>query len=101
MPRNSLNINKKLLSILSQLGENIKLARLRRNISMEEISIKTNISLPTIRKIEQGNPNVSIGLYSKILQTMELETDIAKVGYADTNGRKLQDKNLGERVNRK
>lgn len=98
MPRNNLKINHKILSNLVQLGENIKLARLRRNITMEDLSIQSNVSIPTIRNIESGNPNTSIGSYLKVLSILGLEKDIAKVAYADQQGRQIQDKNLGQRV---
>ncbi len=98
MPRNNLKINHKILSNLVQLGENIKLARLRRNITMEDLSIQSNVSIPTLRNIESGNPNTSIGSYLKVLSILGLEKDIAKVAYADQQGRQIQDKNLGQRV---
>lgn len=98
MARNNLKINHKILSNLVQLGENIKLARLRRNITMEDLSIQSNVSIPTIRNIESGNPNTSIGSYLKVLSILGLEKDIAKVAYADQQGRQIQDKNLGQRV---
>ena len=98
MPRNNIKINNKILSNLVQMGENIKLARLRRNIKMEDLSIQSNISIPTLRNIESGNPNTSIGSYLKVLSILGLEKDIARVAYADQAGRQIQDKNLGQRV---
>lgn len=98
MSRNNIKINSKILSNLIQMGENIKLARLRRNITMEDLSIQANISIPTLRNIESGNPNTSIGSYLKVLSILGLEKDIARVAYADGTGRQIQDKNLGQRV---
>ena len=100
MPRNTIKLNYKIQAHLTQFGENIRTARLRRNITMEELSIQSDISLPTLRNIEAGNPNVSIGSYIKVLTAIGLEKDITRVGYADPIGRQLYDKKLGERANK-
>ena len=44
---------------ISVLGENIKLARLRRKFSAEQVAERANISRPTLVSIEKGNPNVN------------------------------------------
>lgn len=100
MPRNSIKLNYKIQAHLTQFGENIRTARLRRNITMEELSIQADISLPTLRNIESGNPNVSIGAYLKVLTAIGLEKDITRVALADPTGRQLYDQKLGERANK-
>lgn len=77
--------------ILAQLGENIKLACKRRNYSQTLISERTGLSRLTIRKIEQGDPKVSIGHYVGVLSVLGLVEDFAKVASDDELGRKLQD----------
>ena len=79
---------------ISTLGENIKLARLRRRYSMQQVSERANISRPTLLSIEKGNPNVSIGAYIKVLMVLGLEKDIINVAKDDELGRKLQDARL-------
>jgi len=76
---------------ISALGENIKLARLRRKFSAELVAERANISRPTLVSIEKGNPNVSIGAYVKVLSVLGLENDIMEVANDDKLGRKLQD----------
>ena len=49
--------------ILLAFGENIKLARLRRKLSSEQVSERANISRPTLLAIEKGMPGVAIGSY--------------------------------------
>lgn len=100
MPRNSLKLNYKIQANLTQLGENIRTARIRRNMTMESLSTLADISLPTLRNIEKGNPNVSIGSYINVLAAIGLEKDITRVAFADPTGRQLQDQKLGERVNK-
>ena len=80
--------------VVSTLGENIKLARLRRKYSTQQVSERANISRPTLLSIEKGNPNVSIGAYVKVLVVLGLEKDINKVAKDDDLGRRLQDANL-------
>lgn len=77
--------------ILSELGENIKLARLRRKLSAEQVAERANISRPTLIEIEKGNPNTSIGVYFQVLIVLGLENDLLGVGKDDLLGRKLQD----------
>ena len=44
--------------ILAQLGEDIKLARLRRNLSTEQVAERANISRTTLWLIEKGTPSI-------------------------------------------
>jgi len=76
---------------LTILGENIRLARLRRRYSMEQVAERADISRPTLHSIERGNSNVTIGAYVKVLAVLGLEDDIARVATDDILGRKLQD----------
>lgn len=79
---------------LSILGENIRLARLRRKFSMEQVAERANISRPTLLSIERGNPNVTIGAYVKVLAVLGLDKDIVEVANDDKLGRRLQDARL-------
>ncbi len=78
-------------SILVEMGDNIKLARLRRKLSAEQVAERANISRPTLIAIEKGSPTVSIGSYLLVLQVLGLEKDFLLIAKDDTLGRKLQD----------
>lgn len=88
---------------LSDMGGQIKLARLRRKLSMEQVSERANISRPTLLSIEKGNPSVSLGSYFQVLKVLGLEEDIFQLALKDPLGRKLQDAELktGERAPKK
>ena len=80
--------------ILKELGENMKLARLRRKLSAEQVAIRADISRKTLWAIENGQPTVSIGGYLQVLLILGLEHDLGKVANDDILGRKLQDSKL-------
>ncbi len=79
---------------LSVLGENIKLARLRRRLSMQQVSERAGISRSTLVKIENGNDGVSIGSYFQVLSVLQLDDDLLLVAKDDVLGRKIQDAGL-------
>jgi transcriptional regulator with XRE-family HTH domain len=80
--------------VLNDLGENIKLARLRRKLSTTQISERAGISRATLWQIEKGTPTVAMGAYFQVLFVMGLEKDFLKLGSDDELGRKLQDAGL-------
>lgn len=80
--------------VLVTFGENIKLARLRRKLSAEQVAERTGISRKTLWAVETGSPGVAIGTYAKVLFVLGLEKDLLKVAEDDTLGRKLQDAGL-------
>ncbi|PJB55308.1 MAG: transcriptional regulator, partial [Bacteroidetes bacterium CG_4_9_14_3_um_filter_41_19] len=47
--------------MLEQLGENIKLARKRRNLTTIQVAERANISRNTLYLLEKGNASTSIG----------------------------------------
>jgi transcriptional regulator with XRE-family HTH domain len=79
---------------LTSFGENIKLARLRRRFTAEQISERASISRSTLYHIEKGSPSVALGLYFQVLFVLGLEKDLLKVAADDILGRKLQDAGL-------
>ena len=84
----------KTAKIMVELGENLKLARLRRKLSSVQVSARAGISRPTLSSIEKGAPGVSIGSYLKVLAVLGLEQDLLEVASDDILGRKLQDAKL-------
>lgn len=79
---------------LRQMGEQIKLARKRRHLSMQDIAERATVNRLTISKVEHGDPTVSMGIYARVLYALNLEKDITLLAADDALGRQLQDAEL-------
>lgn len=80
--------------LLTEFGERLRLARLRREISSETLAARSSVSRMTLHRAESGSPAVSMGTYLRILAALHLDGDIALLAKDDVLGRKLQDLNL-------
>lgn len=81
--------------ILKTMGEQIKLARLRRNLSVELVSERAGISRATLWNVEKGSPSVAIGIYAAVLHALNnMDQDLLLVAKDDIMGRRMQDLNL-------
>lgn len=79
---------------MKQMGEQIKLARKRRHLSMQDIAERATVNRLTISKVEHGDPTVSMGIYARVLYALNLEKDITLLAADDALGRQLQDAEL-------
>ena len=81
--------------ILKTMGEQIKLARLRRNLSVALVAERAGISRASLWKVESGNPAVAMGIYAAVLHALNnLDKDLLLVAKDDELGRHLQDMGL-------
>jgi len=55
---------------LRQLGENLAIARVRRKESQRAWAQRIGISVPTLIRLENGDPTVSMGAYASALWLM-------------------------------
>lgn len=74
-----------------ELGERIRLARLRRKLSTVLFAERMGVSRETLRRLEAGDPNIALGTYMRALRVLGLDKDIDAVAGDDVLGRKLQD----------
>lgn len=97
MPRRTTQPHPAVGRILRTLGENIRLARLRRGFSAALVAERAGMSRNTLRAIEHGEPTVSMASYANALHALGLHADLASVALDDELGRKLQDAKLPTR----
>lgn len=76
------------------VGEQIRLARLRRNLSVAQIAERATCSPITVSRIEKGVPTVAIGIYLRVLYALQLDNDILLLAKEDAIGKTLQDLSL-------
>lgn len=95
MKKNPYNILPATEEILKTMGEQIKLARLRRNLSVELVSERAGISRASLWNVEKGSPSVAIGIYAAVLHALNnMEKDLLLIAQDDAMVRKMQDLNL-------
>jgi AraC-like DNA-binding protein len=82
---------------MALVGEQIRLARLRRNLSLEQVAERAQCSIPTLTKVEKGVATVSVGTYLRVLYVLGLHKDILSLAQEDLLGRALQDARLPHR----
>lgn len=80
--------------ILAGLGENVRLARLRRRLSAAKVAERAGISRNTLYLLEKGEGNTSITTLFQVLVVLGLENDFSKLAADDVLGRRLQDAEL-------
>lgn len=88
---------RKLEQKMQIVGEQIKLARLRRDLSVAQVAERATCSPLTVSRIEKGTPTVAIGIYLRVLYALQLDDDILLLAKDDVLGRTLQDMNMSHR----
>lgn len=88
---------RKLEQKMQTVGEQIRLARLRRNLSIAQVAERATCSPLTISRIEKGVPTVAIGIYLRVLYALQLDDDILLLAKEDAIGKALQDLSLKKR----
>lgn len=88
---------RKLEQKMQVVGEQIKLARLRRDLSVAQVAERATCSPLTVSRIEKGTPTVAIGIYLRVLYALQLDDDILLLAKDDVLGRTLQDMNMSHR----
>ena len=79
---------------MTQMGENIKLARKRRKLTTMQVAERAGIARSTLYLVEKGDPSVAMGAYFNVLRVLGLQDDFLQLAADDVFGRKLQDLDL-------
>ena len=88
---------RKLEDKMKVVGEQIRLARLRRDLSIAQVAERATCSAVTISRVEKGATTVAIGIYLRVLYALQLDDDILLLAQKDEIGRGLQDLRLKQR----
>ena len=86
--------------LLTALGERLRLARLRRKLSIDITCERAGISRMTLYRIEAGSPAIAMGTLARVLAVLGLDSDIELLARDDKLGRLLQDQELPPRRHR-
>ncbi|MDO8278373.1 MAG: helix-turn-helix domain-containing protein [Burkholderiaceae bacterium] len=79
---------------LRELGERLREARLRRRFPASLVAKRADLSRPTLTKVEQGEPAVTMGTYLRVMAVLGLDKDLGLLAASDPVGRRLQDAEL-------
>ena len=84
---------------LVQLGEQVRMARKRRQWTIAELAKKIGVSSPTLIALEKGEPTVSVGVLVSTLWTLGLETELRNLANpSDVEGIKLMNTRLPQKI---
>ncbi len=85
---------------LRKLGSNIRDARLRRRIPVAVAAERASIGRSTLNRVENGDPNVALGIYATVLFVLGLVDRIADLADArnDPTGLQLEEEHLPKRI---
>jgi DNA-binding XRE family transcriptional regulator len=87
---------------LAKLGQDIRSARLRRRITTTMMAERVFITRTTLRKVENGNPGVSLGIYATVMFVLGLTPRLADLAdsRSDEVGLQLEEERLPKRIRR-
>jgi len=61
---------------LSALGARLKTERLQKNETQKNFAARIGVSVPTLNKMEKGEPSVSVGHWASALRILGRDKDI-------------------------
>jgi transcriptional regulator with XRE-family HTH domain len=103
MPRRNVNDEAApgaVVDAAAELGRNISIARVRRQLREEDLARKAGITRTTLRRVEAGALGTGIGAYVAVLWALGLHHGISELAapHHDLEGQTLEAARRGERV---
>lgn len=85
---------------LAKLGPDIRSARVRRRITTTTMAERAFVTRMTLRKVERGDPGVSLGIYATVLFVLGLTQRLADLAdpHSDEVGLQLEEERLPKRI---
>ena len=91
MPRKSHHLFPQTERRAEALGERLRLARLRRRMSLAELAARVGVTRHTLSRLERGDLSASLGVLAQVLAVLGLEEDLDRLARDDELGQRLQD----------
>ena len=84
------------------LGRNLRIARIRRRLTLEDVAGRVGVSRLTIAELEKGKPGTSAAAYFGVLWALGLlhQADGLAAPHADDEGQALELARLPRRARR-
>jgi transcriptional regulator with XRE-family HTH domain len=85
---------------LKKVGKGIRRARVRRDMTQEELGLRAMVSRKTISNLENGSPEVSMGILLQVLHVLGMHDQFAQLAApeADETGKALEERKLPARA---
>ena len=86
--------------LLQQVGQNIKMARIRRNLTILELANRVHVDERAISRLEKGDPSINFKNLVTVLMVLGLEDSVFDLAdpNADELGRALELQKYPKRV---
>ena len=86
--------------LLQQVGQNIRTARIRRNLTILELANRVHVDERTISRLEKGDPSINFKNLVTVLMVLGLEDSVFDFANPNTDevGRALELKKQPKRV---
>src|SRR5215467_15256700 len=83
---------------LKRLGENLRIARVRRNLTIEEVARKIGTGPRPVTDAEKGKPSTTIGVYVALLWAYDLLEPLSEIANPNNDEQGLTHVSVGERT---
>lgn len=85
---------------LKKVGQNLRLARVRRRISIRSMAERMMVSPATVIRLESGDPSISIGILLASLWILQLHHRFAEIAEPDADmfGKSIEFQHLPKRI---
>lgn len=79
---------------IKALANRLRAARMRRVMTQGQLAERVGVSIPTIGKLEAGEPSTSLATMLRVLTVLGMGADVDLLAANDTVGRSIQDSQL-------
>lgn len=83
---------------LKEVGNNLRVARLRRKLTIEEVAEKIGTGTRAIRTAENGKPSTSVAVYAALLWVYDLLSPLKQLANPQSDAAGLAMADVGERA---